>query len=603
MPPAEPARVVRSPQPKASSTAGWLGALERTSRIGTDQRRILPRVIEALAPERGAEPALIGARETLSYDELAARANRYARWALAQGLGPGDTVCLLMRNEPDYMAIWLGLTHAGATVALLNTNLIGASLAHCIDVVSPRAALVAAELLDAFDSARPFLAASPRLWVHGESGRDDPRIDSAIASYNGSSLAEGEAPPVTLADRALCIYTSGTTGLPKAANVSHHRLVTWTHWFSGLMDVQPNDRMYECLPMYHSIGGVVAPGSVLVGGGSVVIREKFSAHAFWQDVAASDCTLFQYIGELCRYLVQSPPNPHERAHRLRLAVGNGLRAEVWESFQSRFRIPRILEFYAATESTVSLYNVEGKVGAVGRVPPFMAHRSRAAIVKFDVESGTPIRGSDGLCIRVARNEVGELIGRLSAAKAEHRFEGYTDRAESDRKILRDVFEAGDAWLRTGDLMRIDENGFFYFVDRAGDTFRWKGENVATIEVTEVVGSAPGVEEAVVYGVAIPGIEGRAGMAAIRIRPDFDLARFRAHVAARLPAYARPLFLRLLGKLDVTDTFKPKKHALVEEGFDPAHIADPLFFDDIGQGAYVTLDPELYRKLVAGDVRL
>ena len=287
-------------------------------------------------------------------------------------------------------------------------------------------------------------------------------------------------------DRALYIYTSGTTGLPKAANVSHFRLMQWSHWFAGMMDTRPNDRMYNCLPMYHSIGGVVAIGAPLVNGGSVVIRERFSASHFWDDVVEWNCTLFQYIGELCRYLVNSPPHPREAEHRLRLCCGNGLRPDVWEEFKRRFRIPQILEFYAATEGNFSLYNCEGKPGAIGRIPSFLAHRFPMALVKFDIETGEPIRNEEGFCIRCSANEVGEAIGKIldGGSSPGSRFEGYTDKEASDRKILRNVFMNGDAWFRTGDLMRRDENGYFYFVDRVGDTFRWKGENVSTTEVAD-----------------------------------------------------------------------------------------------------------------------
>ncbi len=273
--------------------------------------------------------------------------------------------------------------------------------------------------------------------------------------------------------------------------------MSWSQWFAGLMNTVPEDRMYDCLPLYHSIGGVVAPGSVLVSGGSVVIREKFSASRFWDDVVSQRCTLFQYIGELCRYLANAPPHPLERHHELRLCVGNGLHADVWSRFQDRFAIPRVFEFYAATEGTVSLYNVEGKIGAVGRVPSFMAHRSPAALVRHDTETGEPFRNATGFCEPVVQGEAGELIGRLTSdpAQAAQRFEGYTSAAESERKILRDVFKPGDLWQRTGDLMRQDEQGFFYFVDRVGDTFRWKGENVATTDVAAAVSSAPGVEDA------------------------------------------------------------------------------------------------------------
>ena len=581
---------------KPSSTAGWLAALERTARIDAAPHRVLPVVIDELAARHGEAPALIGEDESLSHAGLAARQNRYARWAIAQGLAKGETVALLMRNRPDFVALWLGLTRVGVRVALLNTNLRGASLAHCIAVAAPRHVVVEPGLAEAYEGARAHLAAEPRLWSAGGD------LEAALAPLDGAPLREDEARAVTLSDEALLIYTSGTTGLPKAARVSHHRIMMWTHWFAGLIEPTPADRMYDCLPLYHSVGGVVAVGSVLIGGGSVVIREKFSASRFWDDVVGNGCTLFQYIGELCRYLAAAPPHPLERAHSLRICAGNGLRPDVWERFAERFAIPRVLEFYAATEGTVSLYNVEGKVGAVGRVPSFMAHRSPAVLVRHDVETGLPRRGPDGLCIPAARGETGELLGRLSQ-KAEHRFEGYTSGAESERKVLRDVLKPGDAFMRTGDLMRQDAQGFFHFVDRIGDTFRWKGENVATTEVAEAIASLPGIGEVAVYGVAVPGADGRAGMAAITPGDGFDLAALHAGIRERLPAYARPLFLRIGAGIGMTETFKQKKGALAAEGFDPARIAEPLFLDDPRAGAYRPLDADLFARIGAGEIRL
>ena len=227
----------------------------------------------------------------------------------------------------------------------------------------------------------------------------------------GDSLDRSEYRPPTIADRALYIYTSGTTGLPKAVNVSHFRLMQWSHWFAGMMDTRPDDRIYNCLPMYHSVGGVVAIGAALVNGGSVVLRERFSASGFWDDVVESKCTIFQYIGELCRYLVNTPARTPEAQHQLRLACGNGMRAEVWEEFQRRFQIPQILEFYAATEGNFSLYNCEGRVGAIGKIPSFLKHRLSMALVKFDFETGEPIRNEEGFCIRCSANEAGEAIGQ------------------------------------------------------------------------------------------------------------------------------------------------------------------------------------------------
>jgi len=580
--------------PKQSSTAGWIGALARTARIDAEPARTFPVVVDGLAALHGDAPALIGeGDERLSHAGLAACQNRIARWALRQGIAKGDTVALLMRNRPEYVAFWLGLTRVGVRVALLNTHLRGPSLAHCLTVAEPRHAIVEAALRPAFEEARAHLDTAPRLWPAED-------LETAVSAFDGGPLRAEEERGVTLSDEALLIYTSGTTGLPKATRVSHHRIMMWTHWFAGLIDPQPDDRMYDCLPLYHSVGGIVAVGAPLLGGGSVVIREKFSARRFWDDIVAERCTLFQYIGELCRYLAGSPPHALERAHALRLCTGNGLRPDVWERFQERFAVPRVLEFYAATEGTVSLYNVEGRVGAVGRVPSFMAHRSPALIVRHDHETGLPWRGPDGLCQRAPRGEAGELLGRLSD-KAEHRFEGYTDARESGRKVLRDVLKPGDAWMRTGDLMRQDAQGFFHFVDRIGDTFRWKGENVATTEVAEVLSLCPGVEEAAVYGVAVPGADGRAGMAALSVGPDFDLAALSDHLAARLPAYARPVFLRLTGEIGRTETFKQKKAALAAEGFDPARIRDPLLV--AVESAYRTLDAALLAEIGAGRLRL
>jgi fatty-acyl-CoA synthase len=592
-------RVLQRYGSNESALRDWVRALEATAPIARNPQRVLPRVIDELAEQHGDAPALLSAGESLSFRALAERVNRYARWALANNLAKGETVGLMMPNRPEYMAIWLGLTGIGGVVALINTNLRGPALAHCVDIVAPKHLIVAAELAEQFQSAGPQLAAKPKIWLHG--GGDSDRIDRAIEHCSGESLLPSECRSVTIADRALAIYTSGTTGLPKAANVSHHRLLQWSYWFAGLMNTGPDDRMYNCLPMYHSIGGVVATGAVLVNGGAVVIRDKFSAQKFWDDICDFDCTLFQYIGELARYLVNAPDHPREHEHRLRLCCGNGLRADVWEKFQTRFAIPRILEFYAATEGNISLYNVEGKTGAIGRLPSFLTHRFPLALVQFDHAAGAPVRNAEGFCIRCAIGEAGEALGRIGNGVGA--FEGYTSDAESNRKILRNVFEPGDAWYRTGDLMRMDAGGFYYFVDRIGDTFRWKGENVATSEVAAVMTSFPGVTEATVYGVDVPGTEGSAGMATLVVDGALDFAELRRHVADRLPAYARPLFLRIKERIEVTATFKHLKSDLARDGYDPAATADAIYFDDPAQRRYVALDIAGYARIQAGAVRL
>jgi len=584
----------------------WVRALEATAPIERNPSLTLPVLLDTLAQRFDAAPALESNHARLTYGALCATANRYARWALGQGLGAGDVVCLLMPNCPDYMAIWLGITRIGAVVSLLNTHLRGEMLAHSIKVVAPKHVIVGAPLAPVLHAVRSLVPAAAQCWIHGSAGDTDFReLDAAIAGLPGHGLERAESALPSITDRALYIYTSGTTGLPKAAGVSHYRLMQWSHWFRGLMDVQPGDRMYDCLPMYHSVGGVVATGATLVGGGTVVLRERFCAGDFWPDIADERCTLFQYIGELCRYLVNCPRHPSETAHRLRLCCGNGLRPDVWNAFKTRFAIPRILEYYASTEGNFSLYNCEERPGSIGRIPPFLAHRLPVAIVKFDVETGLPVRGDAGRCVRCAAHEAGEALGRISGAHGAltGRFEGYADADASAKKILHDVFTPGDAWYRTGDLMRQDEQGYFYFVDRVGDSYRWKGENVSTEEVAAALSTCPGVVQALVYGVAVPGADGRAGMAALVVDAHFDLAAFRRDVAACLPEYARPLFVRLLRTIETTETFKPKKQALAAQGYDPALVVDELYVDDRSRQAYVRLDAALHERLQSGGLRL
>jgi fatty-acyl-CoA synthase len=337
----------------------------------------------------------------------------------------------------------------------------------------------------------------------------------------------------------------------------------------------------------------------------VVIREKFSAREFWDDIVRWDCTLFQYIGELCRYLIHAPSSPKETKHRIRLCCGNGLRPDVWPIFKQRFRIPQILEYYAATEGNCSLFNFEGKEGAVGRLPWFLAHRFPIKVVRYDVVKEQPVRDAHGFCVECAPDEAGEVIGKILSdpLKPGNRFEGYAERSATERKVLHDVFEKGDAWFRTGDLMRKDRQGYFYFVDRVGDTFRWKGENVATSEVSEAITGFPGIRDANVYGVHVAGHEGRAGMAALVVDGPIDLTALHAHIAKELPDYARPRFLRITREIDVTGTFKQKKINLVREGFDPAVTDDAMFFDDPELKAFRPLDQAQYQRLASGQVRL
>ncbi len=584
------------------ATNAWIRALQATAPIVKAPHRTFSVLLDELAERYGDAPVFLSCDGALSYRGAAELSNRYAHWGLAQGFAKGDCVGLLLLNCAEYMPIWLGLSGIGCIVALINTNLEKASLAHCIDAAQPKAIIASPDRLGALEEVRPHLYCQPQIWAHGAAAPEVADVNAAVASLPSTPLDPGQRRDVTIHDPALYIYTSGTTGLPKAAKVSHYRIMSWTHWFSGLMAITPEDRLYNCLPMYHSIGGVAAPGAVLAGGGSVLIREKFSARNFWEDVTVNECTIFQYIGELCRYLVSYKPSVHEKNHRLRLCCGNGLSATVWLEFRRRFNIQDILEFYAATEGTFSLYNVEGVPGSIGRVPPFLPQSSQIRLVKHDVETSTIIRGQDGFAIPCAPGEAGEAIGRISEGAAA-KFEGYTTEADTEKKLLRDVFQAGDAWFRTGDLLMKDKQGFYYFVDRIGDTFRWKGENVSTSEVRDCLAGFGGVLDVTVYGVAVPGSEGRAGMAVLVTDEAFDIEGLGPYLRSHLPSYARPLFLRLMDKIEVTSTFKHKKADLVREGFDPKLIASRLYFRDPETQAYVPLDAALSSRIADGAIRL
>jgi fatty-acyl-CoA synthase len=511
----------------------------------------------------------------------------------------------MMPNRPEYLAIWLGIARAGGVIALINTNLTGPVLAYSINIVEPKHIIVATELEDALATTNDLLKGSFTVWKHGESATDRTRIEDAVMAFDDGPVPASERPALTLEDRCLYIYTSGTTGSPKAANINHYRVLAGMTGFSAIMGATAHDRMYDCLPLYHTTGGVLAVGSTLMVGGSVFIREKFSAREFWDDVVDHECTLFQYIGELCRYLLNAPPHPKERQHKIRLCCGNGLRPDIWIAFKKRFRIPVIREFYAATEGNCVIFNADGTPGAVGRVPSWAESIFPIKVVRFDVLHEEVLRDENGFCIECPPDEVGEVISKIlvDPMRPGQRFEGYADKAATQKKVLSDAFEKGDRWFRTGDLMRRDARGNFYFVDRIGDTFRWKGENVSTSEVAEMINTFPGVDEATVYGVPIGGTEGKAGMAAIVVGDQFDIAGLGRHIEAHLTQYARPLFIRFKREIDATATFKQRKIELMRDGFDPERTGDPIYFHDTAKGEYVRMDPALFHKIQSGKLRL
>jgi fatty-acyl-CoA synthase len=536
-----------------------------------------------------------------TYREMDAEANQIANWAINKGYKTGDVISLLMENKPEYIFTWFGLAKIGVTVACLNNNIKSKSLAHCIKKSESKSLIISSDLMENLASAQEYIEGNLDVYVAGQDVQGYETLD-------GSQIENSKVRPETSLREELSnsqslfyIYTSGTTGMPKAANFSHQKFLVGCGLQMFSLDMKPTDKTYMVLPLYHATGGVVGVGSTFCTGGTLVLRKKFSAASFWEDCVKHDVTVITYIGELFRYLVATKKSEYETKHKIRGIYGNGLRPEVWKIVQERFGIDRIVEFYGASEGNISLTNVDSKFGSIGRIPPYLKSVLPTKVVKFDVENEVVIRDENGFCIECEDGEAGEAIGFIpDDDKFTGKFEGYTDKEATKKKILENVFEKGDRWFSSGDLLKKDKQGYYYFVDRIGDTFRWKGENVSTMEVAAIVNKAEGVLDANVYGVQVDNTEGRAGMAQMNVSESFNLTSFADHVEKNLNGFQKPYFLRLTKEMQTTGTFKHQKEDLKKQGFDPAVIEDKLYFYQ--KGNYVEIDDSLYQRIQSGEER-
>lgn len=559
-------------------------------------------------------PALICEGETVTWAGLEARANRVAAALAATGVGKGDAVALMMENRTEFLCTLLGIGKLGAVAALVNTQQRGRVLLHSIALVNARVLIVGAECAGAIAEVDAELTsqavATTRFWVADPANTQyrAPDWATALDSRDTRLSAEprAETARVRLDDPTFYIFTSGTTGLPKAAIFGNQRFFTAGYAFGRIcLNLRQEDRIYLCLPLYHATALTCGLAVAMQSGCSIALRRKFSASAFWDDIRRDSCTVFVYIGELCRYLMAQPPRADDATQPATRCLGNGLRPDIWRNFESRFGIRSIYEFYGASEGNNAFVNAFDKDETIGFSPlPY-------ALLRFDVEREEIVRGADGLCQIVGPGEPGLLVNKVTA---EARFEGYTNSAANEAKLVRDVRQRGDCYFNTGDLLRQVDVGFAFglkhmqFVDRVGDTFRWRGENCSTNEIAEVLQSFPGIALANVYGVQIPGVEGRAGMAALtladdRIATEFDWAALSAYVSRELASYARPVFLRVQREAATTTTFKFVKSALKEAGFDPAKVdGDPLYAWLPGESGYRPLTADDVAALAAGTVR-
>uniref|UniRef100_A0A8C9WV24 long-chain-fatty-acid--CoA ligase n=1 Tax=Sander lucioperca TaxID=283035 RepID=A0A8C9WV24_SANLU len=538
-----------------------------------------------------------------TYGEVDKLSNKVARALQAEArLKKGDVVALFLANEPSFVWTWLGLAKLGCPAALLNFNIRSKSLLHCFSCCSAKVIIASSELQDAVEEVLPTLreqGISVYLLSEACSIQGINTLSDKISQASDQPLSWDLRANVNIRSTALYIYTSGTTGLPKAAVVTQERV--WAASFiQAACGITSEDIFYVNLPLYHSAGFLIGMVGSIERGNTIVLKRKFSASQFWSDCRKYNVTVMQYIGETMRYLCNAPKKDNEKNHGVKFAIGNGVRTDIWSEFLNRFGDIKVRELYAATEGNIGFINYTSKIGAVGRVNFFFFPFT---LIKFDIEKEEPVRNSEGLCIEAARGETGLLVGKVTQRSP---FVGYAgNQQQTEKKRLRDVLKKGDLYFNTGDLLRFDHMNFVYFQDRVGDTFRWKGENVATSEVADILTMAPCILEANVYGVKVEGHEGRIGMAAVLLKEgeDFDCLQTYKQVVNYLPAYARPRFIRIQPCLEMTGTFKMKKVKLVEEGFNPAHMEDPLYFLDTEKKMYVPLTEDIYRAIACREIKL
>lgn len=549
-----------------------------------------------------------------TFKEVEEESNRVANYFESKGYKKGDSVALFMENRPEFVTIWLGLCKIGVVPAFINYNLRHEALIHSVKVANSKALIFGAELFQAVSDVISSLGSDSLpfpSFCHGELKHSSSKgcfpttqLANELTDFSSLPVSQAIQDSIGFRDKLLYIYTSGTTGMPKAAVIKHSRYILAAGGCRYVIGCNGDDIIYSPLPLYHSVAGMISLAGTMLHGTTMVMRNKFSASSYWEDCVKYKVTAAQYIGEICRFLLNSRECEEEKRHTVRLMFGNGLRPQIWRNFVNRFAIEKIAEFYGSTEGNSQIINIENKVGAVGFVSLLFPGILPLGLIKINEETGKEFRDRSGKCIPCEPGEPGEFVGKIVRNHPVRDFHGYADESSTRKKILENVFSKGDLFFRSGDILVMDDLGWLYFKDRAGDTYRWRGENVSTNEVEATVSNMISLKDAIVYGVEVPGNEGRAGMAAIHDpEGEVDLERLATGVKEKLPFYSRPMFLRLVDRLEMTGTFKLKKFTLQHEGFDPSVVSDKLFFLHPKTGNYEILNKELFNAIVTGSLRL
>lgn len=584
---------------------GAIGHLRSLLSSRPDDEMSMMDFLEKHASERPDAIAVKFEDQQISWGELNAKANQMAHYFRARGVKYGDRVALNLENRPELLFAVSGCLKLGAIAGMVNTGQTNEALAHSLKLIDPSLIVVGSECLGNMESVSDVIEAhhSDKLLYIADAGHDsrpDNYLDlmAAIADQPVNNIVPDQV--LTLGTPTYYIFTSGTTGLPKASITTNMKIFrAGTQFGVNVMQLGPKDTYYCALPLYHSNALVVGFGSCLCGGATLALRRKFSASQFWEDCIKFEATAAIYIGELLRYLLAQPERESDTAHNVTRVLGNGLRPDIWMQFKNRFGIARIHEFYGASEGNTGFVNIFNFDKTVGWSPDYGKAWS---VIDYDVDGDEPIRGDDSFMKNLSPGETGLLIMRIND---QNPFDGYTDAQASEKKILRDVFEKGDAWFNSGDLVVLQKHGHIQFGDRIGDTFRWQGENVATTEVESVIMNWPEIEDAVVYGVTVPGRDGRCGMLYMTQKEEgnLDLNGLAAHMRENLPAYAVPRFIRIGQKVDVTGTFKFQKSKLKNAAYKVDEVEDPLYLLARDADGVEPLTGDVQAKVDNGDVRL
>lgn len=598
------AYVVLKTLPRDAKALTILITLQLKVRAHTRAKTTVAKLFQEHTKKYPQKPCFLFEDQTWTFQDVEDYTNQVANFFYEEGFRKGDVISLFMENRPEYICFWLGLSKIGVVAALVNFNLRQEPLAHSVNAAESQAMIFGGEMSEAVKDILPRLPSTMRLYCSGRMVSNDLTPTFLDQPLSRTSKYPPPAVDQSFKDKLFYVYTSGTTGLPKAAVVSHTRFFYMSYAVNKFFEIKGSDVIYDTLPLYHTAGGILGVGQTMHCGAVLVIRKKFSASLFWSDCVKYKCTIAQYIGEICRYLLAQPCRPEEQQHQVRLMFGNGVKPQIWKQFQERFGVSVIGEFYGATEGNCNIVNFENKVGAVGFTTRILPILYPVTLVKVDLVTGEYVRDKNGVCVHAQPGELGELAGKIIKGNPVRDFDGYVNTAATKKKVLHDVWSKGDTAFMTGDMLLMDEFGYMYFHDRTGDTFRWRGENVSTSEVEAVISNHINLKDAVVYGVEVPGSEGRAGLAAIDDQDrSLDLAALTSALQRSLPPYARPLFLRLMKEADTTGTFKLKKVQLREEGFDPNVVKDRLYYFNASKGQYEVITPSVYADICSGKIRI